>query len=426
MESGITRRSYLTGFLHSVFHLGSGELLARVLGVSIVILLGHKYGVVIVGVYALAQSILGYLGALIDFGLRHIGARLVARFPCSVSEIMRRVQRRRMAMGAAVLPLVLFYVSFAHLPLNMKVFVFLFAGIGAMYALSLEWAAWGREQLRLVGLAKAIVPASVLVSLLLSFRGHHVLACMVLGNLVGYTAIALVFRIWWRRYRPELGVQQGDVADIGDALQWHRTSIMGLAWLGNMAFNTSDMLILGVLSDPQQLGLYNASYRIINQALLTYYLFTTVLYPRFARHDLAQRRRMLRPRIFLLLFASGLALAMLPALFRHPLLTIIFGRPFAAAAPLLLLLSFSIPLDFLVSYLSVAYFAWGMERKVLLSAAVAAAVNIAFNLATIPRYGAMAAAVNTLVSYVVYFCALVWTGRQAVGAPESSTADVSV
>jgi len=418
VESGMTSRPYLTRFLQSVFHLGSGELLARALGVLIVILLGHKYGVIILGVYALAQSILGYLGALIDFGLRHIGARLVARFPSSVSDIMRRVQRRRMAMGAAAIPFVLLYVSFAHLSFNMKVFVFLFAGIGAMYALSLEWAAWGREQLRLVGLAKAIVPASVLTGLLISFRAQHVLSWLVLGNLVGYTAIALVFRVWWGRYRGQLGAQEGDVADIGEALQWQRTSIMGLAWLGNMAFNTSDMLILGVFSNPQQLGLYNASYRIINQALLTYYLFTTVLYPQFARHDPAQRRRMLRPRIFLLLFVSGLALAVLPVLLRRPLLTILFGQPFAAAAPLLFLLSFSIPLDFLVSYLSVAYFAWNMERDVLLSAAVAAAVNIALNLATIPRYGAMAAAVNTLVSYVIYFCALLLTGRRGLARPQ--------
>ena len=129
-----------------------------------VILLGHKYGVAIVGVYALAQGISQCEQPVIDFGLRHVGARLMARFPGSASEIMHRVQRRRLGMAAAVLPFVLLYAARARLPLDMKVFLFVFAAISSMYALSLDWAAWGREQLRLVGLAKAIVPGCVLTS----------------------------------------------------------------------------------------------------------------------------------------------------------------------------------------------------------------------------------------------------------------------
>jgi O-antigen/teichoic acid export membrane protein len=196
---------------------------------------------------------------------------------------------------------------------------------------------------------------------------------------------------------------------------------MGLAWLGNMAFNTSDMLILGTFSDAKQVGLYSASYRILNQALMGYYLLTNVLYPQFARLDLVQRRRMLRPQIFLLLFGIGAALALLIGFFRSPLLRIVFGHPFLAAAPLLLLLAWCVPLDFIVSYLSNAYFAWGMERSVLICAAIAAAVNIALNLATIPRYGAMAAAINTLIAYLVYLGSLAWAGKRVIDSQQGAT-----
>ena len=194
---------------------------------------------------------------------------------------------------------------------------------------------------------------------------------------------------------------------------------MGMAWMANLAFNTVDMLMLGVLSNPEQVGLYSASYRILNQVLMTYYLLTFALYPQLARQGQAQRSRMLRPRIFLLLFASGAVVAVLLALFRSPLLSIVFGRPFVLAAPLLLLLACCIPLDFLTSYLSNAYVAWSMERDVLLCAAVAAGSNILLNLATIPRYGAMAAAVNTILAYLIYLGMLAWAGRRIA---ESGTA----
>jgi O-antigen/teichoic acid export membrane protein len=398
--------------VRNVFRFGSGEFVARVLSISVVILLGHLYGVIILGVYGLATSVSQYLMPVIDFGLKHVGARLMARFPRSASEIMQRVQRRRLLMASAALPFVLLYAALARLPFDLKLFLFLFSAIGVLYAFSLDWAAWGREQLLLAGLAKAIVPACLLLALLIANLRGHLLSWLVVGNLVGFIIQGCFFWMWWRHHSRAIGEQEQGVAEIAGALQWRRVSIMGLAWMSNLAFNTIDMLMLGVFSNPEQVGLYSSAYRILNQVLLAYYMLTGALYPQLARQDVTQRRQMLRPRIFFMLIAAGSVLAALLALFRRPLLGIVFGHPFLAAAPLLLLLAFAIPLDFLTSYLSNAYLAWSMERAVLVSAVVAAGSNIILNLATIPRYGAAAAAINTLISYFVYLAVLAGVGRR--------------
>jgi len=188
---------------------------------------------------------------------------------------------------------------------------------------------------------------------------------------------------------------------------------MGLAWLGNLAFVTIDMLMLGIMSGPGQVGLYSAAYRIMSQVLLTYYLLTNVLYPQLARQTVSERVRMMRPRVLLALFALGSTMAGLVVVVRRPALSILFGHDFVAAAPLLLVLAFAIPLDFLVSYLNSAYIAWSMERKVLVCVVVAAASNIVLNWFGIPRYGAMAAAVNTVISYAIYLAGLVIAGNKA-------------
>ena len=399
-----------------VFRLGSGELLGRVFSVAVAVLLGHIYGVVILGVYGLAMSVSQYLAPMIDFGLRHVGARLIARFPRSATEIMHRVQSRRMGMAAAALPFVLLYAVLARLPLDMKIFVFVFSAVSAMYALSVDWAAWGREQLRLVGIAKAMVPGSILVCLLIAIGSQHVLAWLVMGNLIGYSLMVLTFWMWWKRHQREIGEQERGVAGIVESLAWQRTSIMGLAWLGNMAFNTVDMLMLGAMSNPEQVGLYSAAYRVLNQALILYYLLTSVLYPQLARQTVSERMRMLSPKILLALFSSGLTIAIVVAVFREPVLAVVFGRPFLAASPLLLLLVWCLPADFLTSYLSNAYIAWGMERNVLVCTAVAAGSNTVLNLIWIPRYGALAAAVNTLISYAVFLATLALAGRSVASA----------
>ena len=405
-------KASLRQLARKVFDLGSGEAVSRLCGIVTLLFLAHRYGVLVVGVYALAQSMLGYSYPIIDFGLRHVGARLVAQYPQAAAEIMGQVQRRRMMMAAVLLPFLLIYAASTKLPTEAKIFLFAFAAIGSLYAVSLDWMAWGREHLRLASFGRAAVPASILACLFLGRNSGRVLWWLVLGNAIGNGVQAAIFWTWWRRHRPERE-EQISLAVIRQSLAWRRSCVMGLAWLGNVAFNTIDMLMLGIMSNPQQVGFYAAAYRVVNQVLITYYLLTQVLYPQLARQDRQQRMRMLQPRILLALFAVGIAIAAVLAVSRRPVLAMLFGRQFLPATLLLLLLAWAIPLDFLTSYLSNAYIAWGMEKKILVCTGVAAGSNVVLNLIWIPMYGATAAAINTLISYVIFLVSLALAGRFA-------------
>src|ERR1700692_3915950 len=425
----------------SIFHLGSGELLGRLCNVAILVFLGHRYGVLILGMYALAQSLTQYLPPLIDFGLRHVGARLIAMYPQAARAIVDHVQRRRLRMAVLVLPLLLIYSACVKLPLDMKIFLFAFSGTGVLYAISLHCAAWGQGKLYLVGLAHSAVPLSILLFLAIGrASGERVLWWSVAGNAFGYLLQGAILWAWWRRQAARLingEILDGEIPDakapdsktddaIRESLAWRRTRIMGLAWLCNLAFNTIDLLMLGVMSKAERIGLYGAAYRILNQLLVTYYLLTQVLYPRFARQRIEERADMLRARILVPLAAAGILIASVLSVSRRMVLTIEFGHQFLAASPLLLLLAWSIPLDFMTSYLSNAYIAWGMEKKILACTGIAAASNIILNLAVIPRYGARGAAINTLLSYAVFLAALGFAGKTARELSSASTVQETV
>ena len=152
--------------IRNILRLASGEIPARLCGIATLLILARQSGVLIVGVYALAQSMVQYTYPFIDFGLRHVGARLIAKYPQAGHEIMERVQKRRILMGAAVVPFLLGYAALTNTSQQLKIFLFLFSAISCLYAVSLEWAAWGKEHMRLVGLAKMIVPGSILLFLL--------------------------------------------------------------------------------------------------------------------------------------------------------------------------------------------------------------------------------------------------------------------
>jgi O-antigen/teichoic acid export membrane protein len=416
-------KASLRQLARKVLDFGSGEAVSRLCGVVTLLFLAHRYGVLFVGVYALAQSMLGYSYPIIDFGLRHVGARLVAQYPQAAREIVGQVQRRRLMMAGVLLPFLLIYAASTKLPTEAKIFLFVFAAIGSLYAVSLDWMAWGRENMRLVSFGRAVVPVSILVCLLLSRNSGRVLWLLVLGNAIGNGLQAAIFWIWWKKRTPA-PKEPIPLAMIRESLAWRRTSVMGLAWLCNFAFNTIDMLMLGIMSNTQQVGLYSAAYRVVNQVLCTYYLVTIVLYPQLARQDRDQRVRMLRPGILFSLLGAGAAMAAVLTVSRRPVLTILFGHQFLMAAPLLLLLAWAIPFDFLTSYLGNAYIAWGMEKKILLCTVVAAGSNIVLNLIWIPSYGATAAAVNTLISYGIFLAGLALAGRFAkelAGVPQVQT-----
>jgi len=312
-----------------------------------------------------------------------------------------------------VLPLILVYSACAKLPLEMKIFLFAFSAVGALYAISLDWAAWGQEKLHLVGFARSIVPLSILAFLAIGRpQGERVLWYAVAGNAFGFLLQGAMSWVWWRR-QPSRPIHRGDLSAVSKSLAWQRTSIMGLAWLCNLAFNSIDVLMLGLMSNPEQVGLYGAAYRVLNQVLATYYLLTQVLYPQFARHGIEDRARMLRARILLPLVGAGILIAAGISVSRRMVLTVVFGHQFLAACPLLILLAWSIPFDFMTSYLSNAFIAWGMEKKILLCTGIGAASNIVLNLAFIPSLGARGAAINTLISYAIFLTTLCFAGRTA-------------
>jgi O-antigen/teichoic acid export membrane protein len=391
---------------------GSGEVVGRLCSVATLLFLAHKFGVIFVGVYALAQGMVQYSYPFIDFGLRHVGARMVAKYPGAGNEIAREVQRRRLRMAGILLPALLAYAVSVKLPLSLKVFLFAFSAVGSLYAISLDWAAWGKENLRLASFGRAVVPISILLALLLGRNSAYVLVWLVAGNLVGNALQAAIFGFWWKRHCPD---QSSEISSdiIRDSLAWKRTSVMGVAWFCNMAFNSIDMLMLGLMANAQQVGLYSAAYRVLNQVLYTYYFMTAVLYPQLARQKPSQRLRMLQPRILVALVGLGIVIATLVTAIRRPLVALLFGNDFLPATLLLLLLAWAIPLDFLTSYLTNAYIAWGMEKKILVCTAIASGSNIVLNLIWIPTYGARAAAVNTLISYVVLLVSLAVAGRSA-------------
>ena len=184
-------KASLRHLLRQMLRLGSGEALARVCGIITLLFLARRFGVILVGVYALGQTMAQYSLPFIDFGLRHVGARLVAQYPQAARQIVQRVQRRRVVMAFALLPFLTVYAASTRLPWNLKACLLAFAATCTLHALSLDWLAWGRERLGLIGVSRGVIPLSILIFAVAGRNSANVLWWVVLGHVIGVLSTLL-------------------------------------------------------------------------------------------------------------------------------------------------------------------------------------------------------------------------------------------
>jgi O-antigen/teichoic acid export membrane protein len=185
---------------------------------------------------------------------------------------------------------------------------------------------------------------------------------------------------------------------------------IGISGLLVIAYARIDQIIVYSISGPRQAGLYGAVYNVLDQSHFVPISILTTLAPVLAASwpsDPARLRRAVRMIAELLSVASfgGLAFAIVAA---EPVVRLVFGAPYASAAPALPVLAGAFVL-ICYGYLNGnLLLVLGLQRKLLRISLVALVFNLAGNFVLVPLVGFMGAAWMTLATEAVV---LVQTSR---------------
>ena len=164
-----------------------------------------------------------------------------------------------------------------------------------------------------------------------------------------------------------------------------------------------DQVLVFDLAGSREAGLYGAAYRILDQIQFLPISVMTTLFPLIASAypaDLVRVRRLLQSCSEYLSMAS-LGILAFTIVEARPLMVLLFGPEFAAAAPALpvLMAAFvSISFGYLAGNMVAVL---NLQRRFFVFAGVGLVVNVATNVVLIPRYGFLAAAWTTLVTELV-------------------------
>jgi len=415
----------------SFARLATGEVFGRMATFALFAYVSRRFGVEILGIVALAQTVAGYVMVGSDQGLKLVGARLLARNHALAAFVVPFVLKRRAALTAIAIALGTMYALLGPIPPVARACVLAFDFAVIPYAFALDWVAWGlghfgmlsiwRSGVSIFYVAMAITAMQLTMRPVASISGANILSAVA-----GAGFLWIMWRLRWRRRQGN--ATAGQIAAAAEELRPSRVATLGMSNLLNLVFMNADILLLGAMTSTAEVGRYSAACKPLYFIFTGFWLLTDALYPYLAKVEAgAQAYRILLIALGgLAITASIVALGI--GLLAPQILTVIYGSTLGAAG-LFRILLIALPIDFCFSLLWTVMVSRGYERPVLYSFAAAAGVNVLLNLLFIPRFQANAAAWATLVSYALLFSVLlvfVLKNKVLSNAPVSDAAETNV
>lgn len=255
----------------------------------------------------------------------------------------------------------------------------------------------GVEDMRPVALAlllQRVFTAAAGIAALVAGAGVVVVA-------VVYLAGAVLAQLWAQRRLRAAGIRPPRMRDRERTRALFRESLpLGLATLLGTVLFRVDTTILALMKDGAAVGIYGAAYRLLETTLFLSYAFGAALLPALSRAD-----RTTTPSLATLFGAATkvVAITLVPlgltfALFARPIVDLLYGDAYgAAAAPLRLLGGAAAFYGW--SYLASGTLIAGRRQRLIPWVTGAVMVqNIALNLIFVPSHSYRAAAAATSIS----------------------------
>ncbi len=411
--------------IRKLFVLLVGEGAARLLGVATFAVLARALGLADLGVFSFGISLALVLECLMDFGQNAQLGKAVAEDAETGLAQFTHAAANKTGIGVVLAALVALVMTVARFSAQETATVVLLItwATGLSVLDGLRSAARSLERFRLdsaVNSAESLLRFGA-VACVWAFGGGLVAFGAVFA-VESWAAVAVVWGVLGRRH-GKLFARPSGVDDLRRFL-W-TAAPFGIAVMSLSAFYNLDQVFVRTIVGASANGLYGAAARISTTASVVGSLLAMVAYPDLARMraDAGAFRRYLARALGLALGIGSVA-AVAVLVWAAPLLGLLFGAEFSAAADILRVLAIVIVFRGVSSVALYAANARGQSRRIAVIAIAFALVNLSANILLLPHYGALAAAWISGAGEVALACVLVSVALGRTGAAPAMEAEV--
>ena len=183
-------------------------------------------------------------------------------------------------------------------------------------------------------------------------------------------------------------------------------------------YTNLDVVMLGFLTNDIQMGYYDAAVKIKMLLVAVVSSLGSVLLPRvsyYLSQGMTDEFKRITSRALNCILLLAVPLAIYSMLFVKPIISLISGKAFLEAIPIMQVLMPTIIFIGMTNIMGIQMLVpLGKENWVLYSEILGACVNIAINTILIPKYAAYGAAVGTLIAELCVFLVQFWATREYV------------
>jgi PST family polysaccharide transporter len=358
-------------------------------------------------------AITGLLAPLAQFGVSGLVARALLERPTDERAVLRAAMQLRLAGCAlAFVAGTVYWLALEHRAADRWMLLVLLAAQFATVTQVVEF--WFQVQFkaaRLVPWRTGAAVAAAILKMALAVTTHDarwVAAAFALEFLLVGAAAWIAMRRAGRTVArggstgiPEIPSPPTEAASPA-WLRWfaQRSPWLLASGIAEVIYLRIDIVLLERLRGIEETGIYAVAARLSEVWYMVPVALMGALFPALwqRRQDAVAYERGLQASLDLLC-ALALTLAVVMQVFGAPLVEWLFGARFTASVPVLQIHIWAGVFVFMRALLSRWLLAEDLLRFSLVTHLSGAAMNVALNLLLIPRYGAVGAAVATVISY---------------------------
>jgi O-antigen/teichoic acid export membrane protein len=383
--------------------LVAGRVLTLLAGIGATALASRYLGLDGFGALTLGMAIVSLVALLTDLGMSTMAAREIARSPEREREVLGSVRSLGLALsvGAAVVLVGLAEVAYSSNPeVRRAILVLSLQLLTAPFVGAARAHFQANQRGPLIAAGDVALAVAIFGGSLIAYEADLGFTAMVGAVAAGYVAQAVVMtalmpsglRLAWVARRDTWGLLL-------------RVSLpLGATLIVNYLYFRLDVVLLSILKGEDDVAVYGLAYRVLEGLMVLPAYFMLALFPEIARLT-GQRDRVdgLVSAALGVMEAIALPIVLLFAVFAEDVIRVIAGEDFSDAAWVLRILTLAIGISYLSGVYGNALPALGRQNQLFRWSLVVLAVNLIINLALIPPFGVVGAAVAVVLSELVGF-----------------------
>ena len=352
-----------------------------------------------IGVYSYTYSVAQYFLLFGMLGVENYGNRAIARVRDSREECNRTFSSVfSLQFYVASFSLILYLLYSLILSRNTE-----FALIQMLYVLSglfdINWVFWGVEDFRITVTKKIFLKICTVICIFAFVHSKNDLWLYLLILSLGYFVAQSSMWLFSKKYVSFhfCGVKEA-FAHFGGVL------VLFIPIIATSIYRMMDKIMIGIFCDMPQVGYYENSEKLVNVCLCVISSFGAVMMPRMSNvlaRGLYREYRDLFTRSMEIAICIGAAIAFGIGAIAKSFIPVFYGEGYEKCIIITELLSITVIFITWACIIRTLYLIPQEKNRIYISSVLAGAIiNLVINLLLIPSYGAVGAAIGTVIAEI--------------------------